>query len=526
MSQNAAPSLGLQRLHGARAMLLAAFLLRLWKASGTFLNLDEAMHCLSASKPSLAEAYRASLGLAHPPLLILLLNLWRRLGTSELVLRLPSVIAGTIFCWVFFKWIARLFGPTAGWTGFFLVCFLPPLVELSAEVRQYALLLVLIVAAAYVLELALDGNSAGKMALFFFLLYLALLTHYSAVFFVGSVGVYSLWRMRGDRVSRGVVSIWIAGQLGALTLLTFLYRTQVSALRDSAAANNMHAYLANSYFQWGRDHLLGFIFARTFGVLQYTFGQLAIGDVAGVLFVAGVLLLLAGKGTEKTNGPSSRQLGIFLLLPFGLNCLAAIIDIYPYGGTRHSALLMPFALAGLSLATAQLTRQQLAYALSGALLAIVLCQGFGKPHQPYMMRQDQRRANMTQAIDAIRQQVRPGDIILVDFQSSFLLRFYLCPQVGYGVFSASGLGSYSCGNRRVIATDSATNIFTADNFLRRWNDAVTNFELEPGQTVWVFQAGWDAGLAPALQRQLPQFHGLSYDSFGRNIELFKLTVGR
>ena len=66
------------------------------------------MHFLAANKPSLAEAYRSSLNLAHPPLLILLLNVWRKLGTSELFLRLPSVIAGTIFCWIFFRWLTRL----------------------------------------------------------------------------------------------------------------------------------------------------------------------------------------------------------------------------------------------------------------------------------------------------------------------------------------------------------------------------------------------------------------------------------
>ena len=57
----------------------------------------------------------------------------------------------------------------------------------------------------------------------------------------------------------------------------------------------MQVLLANSYFHWGKDHLLGFVFARTFGVLQYTFGQLAVGDIAGVLFIAGVVLLLIGK---------------------------------------------------------------------------------------------------------------------------------------------------------------------------------------------------------------------------------------
>ena len=81
----------------AALVLLMAFFLRLWKASGTFLNPDEAMHFLAANKSSLTEAYHASLGLAHPPLLILFLHVWKGLGASELVLRLPSVIAGTVF---------------------------------------------------------------------------------------------------------------------------------------------------------------------------------------------------------------------------------------------------------------------------------------------------------------------------------------------------------------------------------------------------------------------------------------------
>ena len=73
------------------------------------------MHFLGAAyKPSLVEAYRSSLNLAHPPLLILLLNMWRRLGTSELFLRLPSVVAGTIFCWIFFRWLTRLLRPCRG----------------------------------------------------------------------------------------------------------------------------------------------------------------------------------------------------------------------------------------------------------------------------------------------------------------------------------------------------------------------------------------------------------------------------
>ena len=543
MSKNPAPTKRLPHPDGdlqtysglaAGSVLLGAFLLRLWKASSTFLNLDEAMHSLAANTPSLAEAYRASLGLAHPPLLILLLNVWRKLGASELVLRLPSVIAGTIFCWVFFKWLTRLLGPTAGWVGFALVCFLPPLVELSSEVRQYALLLCFLIAAAYFLELALAGNTVGKMLLFFFFLYLAMLTHFSAILFAGAVGVYSLWRLISARLSPRVAAIWIGGQAGVLGLLAFLYRTQISTLKDSAGMQrHVRVFLSNSYFHWGHDHLLLFVFARTFGVLQYTFGQLVIGDIAGVLFVVGVALLLKGKGIQdqriqdqrtQDHGPSSRQLGIFLVLPFLITCVAAIADRYPYGGTRHSAFLVPFAVAGVSHAIAKLTRQRLAYALGTALLVIAVCQGLGRPHRPYMRREDQRRANMTRALDAIRQRVQPGDTVFVDFQTSFLLRFYLCPEGDVEAFSASGLVTYSCGGKRVIATSSETNILTADTFVHRWNDMVNNYDLKPGQTVWIFQAGWDIGLAQGLREKFPQFRDLKSDSFGRNISLFKLSV--
>ena len=407
--------------------------------------------------------------------------------------------------------------------GFVLVSFLPSFVELSSEVRQYPLLLCFLIAAAYVLELALAGNSAGKMLLFFLFLYLAMLTHFSAILFAGAVGAYSLWRMFSGQPARRVVAIWMAGQAGVLGLFAFLYRTQISNLKESTSAQHMQVLLGHSYFQWGHDHLLPFIFARTFGVLQYTFGQLVVGDIAGVLFVAGVAFLLGGKRIQEQPGPSPRQLGIFVLLPFVITCVAAIVDLYPYGGTRHSAFLMPFAVAGVGYAIAKISRQRLAYALGGAILTIAVCGVFGTPHRPYMRREDQRRANMTQAIDALRQQASLEDTIFVDFQTNFLLRFYLCPQAGSGLLTA-GFKEYSCGGYRVISTSSETSILTADIFTHRWNDMVSTYNLKPGQTVWIFQAGWNIGLAQELQQTVPEFHDLRYETFGRNISLFKLTT--
>jgi hypothetical protein len=52
------------------------------------------------------------------------------------------------------------------------------------------------------------------------------------------------------------------------------------------------------------------------------------------------------------------------------------------------------------------------------------------------------------------------------------------------------------------------------------------YYLKPGDTVWVFQAGWDVHLADELKEKFPDFREMNVQSFGRNITIFKLTVGQ
>ena len=298
-----------------------------------------------------------------------------------------------------------------------------------------------------------------------------------------------------------LVATWVGGQAGALGLFVFLFRTHISSLKISPDAQHMQIALGNSYFHLGHTHLLPFIFARTFGVFQYTFGQLAVGDIAGVLFVFAIALLLSGtkipdqsiqdqrirdQSVKDQRGPSPRELGTLLVLPFVITCGAAIAGLY-YGGTRHSAFIVPFAIAGVSSMMVKLSRQRLGYALGSAVLIIFVCQIFGSPHRPYMRREDQRRANMTRAIDALRREVSPADTVFVDFQSNVLLRFYLCPEVSPGVFTAYGYGEYSCGGYYVISTSPETNILTPDVFSRHLDYMASHYNLKPSQTIWIFR---------------------------------------
>src|SRR5450432_410136 len=214
----------------AGVILAVGFLMRVHAAWGIFLDPDEALHFFEANKNSLTLAYRASLIISHPPLLVLLLHYWRALGTSEIVLRLPSIIAGTVFCWVAFKWLTILFGRTAGWIGLIFLAFLPPMIALSTEVRQYALLLVFATSAAYLLERALAEGSAKLMALALLCLYLALLSHYSAFLFAAAIGIYTIVRMVMQRPPVGIIATWVAGQVFALGIAIFLYVTHLRKL--------------------------------------------------------------------------------------------------------------------------------------------------------------------------------------------------------------------------------------------------------------------------------------------------------
>ncbi len=509
-------------------MLLIGFAVRVWRASGTFLNPDEAMHFQAANQTSWDLAYRASLTLAHPPLLVLFLHAWRWLGTSELVLRMPSVVAGTIFCWLAYKWASVLFPPAVAWIALILTIFLPSTIDLSSEVRQYALMLAFAMASAYLLERALETDSAAVMLGSGLSLWLALGFHYSAFLFATAIGVYALVRMAVRQPSARVVVVWGVAQALGIGLGYFFYVTQLSKLNAGDAGSSqvydwLSAYLPNSYFVPGKINPLVFIFARTGGVFQYAFGQAVVGDAAYLLFAAGIILVLRKRSGAQI---SARHLSLLLILPFVVNCGAAFAAAYPYGGTRHSAFLLPFALAGVALTLAHVLQYRVAAGISAALMVALFCNLLASHRQPYMSRQDQSIAHMQDALAFVHGQIPSEDTIFTDHQGSLMLRHYLCQQRPVTIdLQVPGFRSYECGGHRVVTPETAVGfIFTPRSFSDRWQAFVLNYNLQPGARVWVAQIGWNTQLAAELEA-FPEFH-LSPRSFGGHIQFFDLTVGQ
>jgi hypothetical protein len=508
-------------------LLVLGFLVRIWHASGTFLNSDEVMHFAAANRSSWLETYKVSLAISHPPLLIFVEHVWRALGTSELMLRMPLILAGMAFCWFTFRWAEMLFEKSVAWTMFAFVLFLPSTIELSTEIRQYALFQAFAMGSAYLLERALAKDATGAMLLSALCLWLAIGSHFSAFLFAPALGIYAIWRMWTARPSGGVLSTWIAGQFVALGLCAFLYFTQIRQLsqyfggQDATQGWMGNAYLSHSYYVPGRVNPVAFIIGRTIGVFQYIFRQLAVGDLAFVLFIVGLVLIFRRRPIS--NRVSSRQLGILLLLPFAINCAAALVRAYPYGGTRHSCMLIPFVLAAVSVALVQLLKRRTFAGIAAALLISLICHLSTAKELPYVAPDAQRSAHM-QAAMAFIHQIPEAEPIFADVQTNLLLGHYLCNQRPVvSDRSAPGFVSYQCGGHRVIASTTKY-IFTARSFYNQWQEMVAKYHMQPGSKIWVAQMGWYTYVEFELEN-FRQFHIMHHD-FGPQIQIFNLTVGQ
>lgn len=509
------------------AFLAIGFLVRIWHASGTFLNSDEVMHFAAANQTSWLQTYKVSLAISHPPLVIFVLHVWRALGTSELMLRMPSIFAGMAFCWFTFRWAEMLFEETVAWMIFVFVLFLPSSIELSTEIRQYALFLAFAMGSAYLLERALLKNSAADMLLSGLGLWLAIGSHFSAFLLAPALGIYAIWRMLSQRPPLGVIAAWVAGQLIALGLCAFLYVTQIRQLsqyfggQDATQGWMGNAYLSHSYFIPGKVNPLVFIIGRTVGVFQYVFRQLLVGDIAFVLFVVGLVIVFRRRPIS--SRVTSRQLGCLLLLPFATNCAAALFRAYPYGGTRHSCMLIPFALAGVSVTLDWLLKHKLSSGMAAALLVSVVCHLSTAKELPYVAPDAQRSAHMKEAMAFIHQ-LPPGEPIFADVQTNLLLGHYLCDQRPFvSDRSIPGFVSYECGGHQVIASTTKY-IFTARSFYDQWQEMVSKYHFQPGKKLWVAQMGWYTYVAFELAN-FSQFHLVPH-YFGPQIQIFDLTVGQ
>ncbi len=429
-----------------------------------------------------------------------------------------------------YVWLKKITTAQTALLVLILAAFAPSLIELSAEIRQYGVLLFFVSASLYLSEKALQQNSPQWMIFFSLSLYGALLSHYSALLFAFSIGVYMLVRLWFDqREGRPRLFLaWATGQIVAVALVTYFLLTHVPHLREMGMAQGIAGtWLRKSIYHPGENSLLLFPVQQTLRVFTYLFSHGFIGAVALLGFLAGIIWLLRQKASQSqpTQGPTTHQLALLIGLPFVANCVVAIAGLYPYGGTRHNVYLAPFAVAGIAIGIAAWKPRLIWIRALVLLLCLAFCNWFPAP-PPMIRARNHQRALMDHAVVFLSQNAPPGSILFADYQSGLLLGYYLC---GHRVVEEFGpLDPYfqaECGSYTVITTQPQEWKFYSTDLPRQLAGAASTFALAPGTKLWLFDAGWITDSGPLLRKELPQFGCPAPHDFGENILICELTVG-
>jgi hypothetical protein len=525
-----APNRPSQRASAAAPLLLIllGLMVRLIGAYSKFLNADEAMHYLLAMQPSLGAAYRASLGTAHPPLLISFLHYWGMISHAEFFLRLPSVIAGTAAGWFLYAWLRDVADRTTALVAMSLVLFSPALIYTSAEVRQYALLLGFMAATLYLLDRGLMAKSPGLMLASAITLYLALLTHYAAMIFAASIAVYGLIRIGDIRPKASFVATWAVTQAGCVAITAFLWKTHISVIRNRALTQDVaQSYLKSSLFHPGQENVFVFLAKANVRLFHFLFSQGAVSVLGMLLFVVGIVVLLrTSVSGRRSRLPSARQLGILLLLPFVINCGAALIGTYPYGGTRHDSYLAILAMPAIAFAVTR-WRPSRPWARPVAIvIALAICNFTVAPAGSYIRPENQKKNLMRDAVAYLHASAAPGSIVLTDYESGLLLSYYVCRA---DITHSGELSEYfyisRCAEYQSASLLPRLWVFRADAFATQLQMVMKSEPAWQGRELWLFQAGFIVDREPEFQALLGRYGCGFPRKFGANIVVCRIQIG-
>ena len=168
-------------------------------------------------------------------------------GRTEVMLRLPSLIAMIAAAWLLYKLAVRLFDAETGRFVVLVFACSEQVAFAAADARPYALALLLLIASAWMLVRWLDSGRPLCAAGFIVLASLTLYAHVLVALALAGHAIYALYRSRGKSSVRfaAVLAVFIGVGLFLLPLapqLLGVYRTRAS--HAFAGAPNVSEFVA------------------------------------------------------------------------------------------------------------------------------------------------------------------------------------------------------------------------------------------------------------------------------------------
>ncbi len=179
------------------AGLIIFTVISLWTITNSSLWFDEAFGAYMI-RFNFWEIARYTATDVHPPLYYWLLKLWGMVfGNTELGLRSMSVFFGGISIIFGYLLTNKLFGKNAARLSLIFMALSPMLVRYGQEMRMYTLVAAIVMAATYVLTIAMESKNKLPWVIYGILIALGMWTHYfSAIVWI------THWIWRADIIRR------------------------------------------------------------------------------------------------------------------------------------------------------------------------------------------------------------------------------------------------------------------------------------------------------------------------------------
>lgn len=490
--------------HAARDAHLARAGVLLWVAIGCALRVwgldayafspDDALHVAEARLEFPAELLAAlSREDTHPPLHYLLLRALLSLGVQGEALRIASLIPSLLLIPLLYGLGRKTGGHASGLFAAFLATFSSSLILQAQVIRPYALELVLLAGALWLVFDDRRGGERRRLAGYGVLMSLAILTHYSAVISVAAVGCVRLFQQLRGRSQRAAFD-WavLHGLLAILTtVLVWLLASSLldSGFRRDAVGDWLAVGFPESRYiaSWLGGTLAQFIYFADPP-------RLVPGALLGVLFVIGCLALRQRRDFELVQ---------MFLVASGINLVLAALALYPFAGTRHALYMVPFVapIAGTGFqwlwdkTSIRISAVEVLgvgiFAFSTLFTSVYVARlevgrGVGSAELPLL------REHYTQTLEWIEAGTKPGEILVGDKQLAYYAWYEGSMRESERLSEV--VGRTRLGSRDFYYYDPAFVISTADD-LARFVDGLEHVlgDSRP-QSLCFASLGWRSGL--------------------------------
>lgn len=340
--------------------------LRIYRLGYQSLWYDEILTFLSSSGTFTHVLFQTEIETYILPLYYLVVHAFLYLGEEDVILRIPSLIFGSLSIPLFFLVVREILGAETGVLASFLLAISPFHIFFSQEARPYAMFLFLCLLALYLLQQCLKHKESNWLKLGFAVVAASTLyCHTVAIPFLMFLALYLV--LMGSQIK---LKEW-GGTVSGLTILLLpaLYRIMMIQEESGLGRSFELSYLP--YVMWAFS--TGFSLGPTLLELHLTDKMNYVIEylpmiVPILVYISGLVLFGAKKLFQK-NRTHFLVLCLFFLLPLMFMSFAAIVISRPFNVRHIIPSLLPF-LVFVALGIQNLNKRPLQFLGVGIFIVI------------------------------------------------------------------------------------------------------------------------------------------------------------